>query len=223
MNLIEPEPLSATQLREVGRPRRAAAPPHDCQARRGHHWLQFCRPEALSQTAVIISGNRGPPPTASPYSGAQLYHLASPSPERKARPASASEVQDNAPTVRASRKHPASKSTNTLLSRAWDPRVFDLAPFAGLVEAVAASGIRFTTLAEEGDRGRRRNCIVSTVEPTSTRRTPTEAFPDFATLNALFDTVGWFRVTGKSWRWMGSVTSVWPHWVSSPTPMPVTT
>lgn len=79
-----------------------------------------------------------------------------------------------------------------------DLRPFDPASFAGLVEAVAATGIRFTSLAAEGDteEARRKlhrlNYACALDDPASHG-----TFPDFDQLNATWNQVSWFIPEGQ--------------------------
>ena len=79
-----------------------------------------------------------------------------------------------------------------------DLAAFDERPFAGLVEAVEASGIRFFSLADAGDteEARRKlhavNVTVSADSPGSDG-----GFPSFEEFNETFNTVSWFRPEGQ--------------------------
>jgi len=75
---------------------------------------------------------------------------------------------------------------------------FDERPFAGLIESVEATGIRFFSLADVGDteEARRKlhavNATVSADSPGSDG-----SFPSFAEFNQMFNTVSWFRPEGQ--------------------------
>lgn len=79
-----------------------------------------------------------------------------------------------------------------------DLSAFDERPFAGLVESVEATGIRFFSLADVGDteEARRKlhavNTAVSADSPGSDG-----SFPSFEEFNNMFNTVSWFRPGGQ--------------------------
>ena len=89
------------------------------------------------------------------------------------------------------------------IRRHWFESVIDLSgfderPFAGLVESVEATGIRFFSLADVGDteEARRKlhavNTAVSADSPGSDG-----SFPSFEEFNNMFNTVSWFRAEGQ--------------------------
>ncbi|MCP4361805.1 MAG: GNAT family N-acetyltransferase [Chloroflexi bacterium] len=85
-----------------------------------------------------------------------------------------------------------------LYESAVDLHTFDETPFAGLIEAVEAAGIRFTSLAAEGDteEARRRlhalNRACSLDDPASNG-----VFPDFTAFNETWNNVSWFIPEGQ--------------------------
>ncbi len=75
---------------------------------------------------------------------------------------------------------------------------FNPAPFAGVIEAVAATGIRFTNLAEEGDTEMaRRKLHQLNYETYLDEPDNGGCFPDFDAFNKMFDTASWFRAEGQ--------------------------
>lgn len=75
---------------------------------------------------------------------------------------------------------------------------FDAAPYAGLIEAVAASGIHFFSLSDVGDteEARRKLHAVNTAVSADTPGSDS-AFPDFDEFNEMFNTAHWFRPEGQ--------------------------
>lgn len=199
LNLIEPEPLSATQLREWDTPAPGKLRRRMIAGQDGDIiGYSFVGREAFEPDGRYHLWLAVHPQQRRRGLGAQLYHEALAFARTQGATSLASEVQDNAPdSLRFAETRGFQIHKHAFESR-LDLRVFDLAPFAGLVEAVAASGIRFTTLAEEGDTEEaRRKLHRLNYETHLDTPDANEAFPDFATLNALFDTVSWFRADGQ--------------------------
>jgi GNAT superfamily N-acetyltransferase len=75
---------------------------------------------------------------------------------------------------------------------------FDERPFAGLMEAVEASGIRFFSLADVGDTEEaRRKLHAVNVQAVADTPGSDGAFPGFAEFNEMFNTASWFRPEGQ--------------------------
>ncbi len=75
---------------------------------------------------------------------------------------------------------------------------FDESPFAGLVKAVEATGIRFFSLADVGDNEATRRKLHA-INVTAVTDIPGSdgAFPSFEEFNQMFNTASWFRPEGQ--------------------------
>jgi RimJ/RimL family protein N-acetyltransferase len=79
-----------------------------------------------------------------------------------------------------------------------DLAAFDENQFAGLVEAVEASGIRFFSLADVGDTEEaRRKLFAVNVKASADTPGSDGGFPSFEEFNELFNTSSWFRPAGQ--------------------------
>ncbi|MCA9972993.1 MAG: GNAT family N-acetyltransferase, partial [Anaerolineales bacterium] len=81
-----------------------------------------------------------------------------------------------------------------LFTSVLDLQAFDERPFAHLPAAVAAAGMRLTTLAAEGDTPAARRQLYDLNHTTHLDNPAADGtFPDFDSFNEMFNTASWFR------------------------------
>jgi GNAT superfamily N-acetyltransferase len=199
LNLTEPEPISVAQLHEwdipaPGKLRRRLIAVQD-ESVIGYSFVgrETFDPDGRYHLWLAVH-----PQQRRRGFGARLYDEALAFARTQDATCLAAQVQDNDPdSLRFAETRGFQIYDHAFESR-LDVRAFDPAPFAGLVEAVTASGIRFTTLAAEGDtEAARRKLHRLNDELEHDTPDADEPFPDFATLNTLFDTASWFRADGQ--------------------------
>ncbi len=196
---LEPEPITAAQLREwdmpaPGKLRRRIAAFVDGQVV-GYSFVgrDVFDSDGRYEFWVGVS-----PAWQRQGIGRQLYDEALAFVHQQPATELTSGVRDNNPAALRFAERRGFAISHHRFESTLDLHRFDAAPFAGVVEAVAAGSIRFTNLAEEGDTelARRKlhqlNTAVSLEEPGSSG-----GFPDFDTFNRMFDTVAWFRPAGQ--------------------------
>ncbi len=198
-NELEPEPVSANQLREWDAPaqgklrRRMAAFVDGKMVGYGFVARNGFDANGRYQVWVGVSPN-----WQRQGIGGQLYDEALSFVQKQAASKLTTDVRDNNPYALRFAEQRGFTISHHRFESILDLHSFDPRPFARVVEVVSNSGIRFSNLAKEGDseEARRKlyqlNRVTYLDEPGNTGD-----IPDFDTYNKMLNTASWYRSAGQ--------------------------
>lgn len=199
LNQCDPEPITADQLRQWDDPqpgklrRRLIA--LDGEKIIGYSLVghDTFDPDGRFQIAIIIH-----PQHRHQGLGRQLYDEALAFAHQQGATSLATDIQDNDPASRQFAERRGFQLQTHSFESVINLHTFDPAPYAGLIESVTATGIRFTSLAAEGDtETARRKLYQLNYETYLEDPGSSGVFHDFTSFNHMFNTVDWFRAAGQ--------------------------
>jgi ribosomal protein S18 acetylase RimI-like enzyme len=199
LNLDEPEPITAVQLREWDSPaaskiRRRRIAVQDGEII-GYSFVGHDKFESDGRYTLSVVVH---PQHRRQGLGAQLYNEILAFAHAQNATLLVTDVRDNAPHSLRFAEAYGFQIVHHFFESLIDLRTFDPAPYARLVEAVTATGVRFTSLAAEGDtETARRKLHQLNYETYLEDPGSTGEFPDFDAFNHMFNTVEWFRAAGQ--------------------------